>query len=120
MEIEKLDKKSRDLLSYLNTNSDLSSAILATAFNQHYKNDLPNALSTLSFLEYKSLVQVKTYNNEEAIMIQVTHLGKMYEQLLIDQEKEHKKKLWSDRRWNIVTLILSSIITVIINLIMGD
>lgn len=53
-------------------------------------------------------------------MIQVTHLGKMYEQLLIDQEKEHKKKLWSDRRWNIVTLILSSIITVIINLIMGD
>ncbi len=119
MEIEKIDDKSREVLKYLNTHSDLSSTVLATVFNQHYKNDLSNALSVLSFLEKKSMVELKTDNNETAIMIQVTHLGQMYEYLLIEQEKEIKKKLWSDRRWNIITLILSAIITIIINLIMG-
>ena len=43
MGMEKIDKKSRELLSYLNTNSDLSSATLAEAFNQHYKDNLPES-----------------------------------------------------------------------------
>lgn len=119
MELEKIDKKSRELLCYLNTNSDLSSATLADAFNQHYKNNLLESLEVLSFLAGKSLVRVKTDNDERALMIQITHLGRTYEQSLLDQERERKRKMWSDRRWNIITLLLSAIISVVINLIMG-
>ncbi len=118
IDIQKVDKKSRDMLAYLNTNTKLTSATLADAFNQHYKMDLDEALGTLSFLENKSLVKVKTQNDEVAIMIQVTHSGRTYEQELIEQEKRQKKKLWSDRFWNILTLILSSILSIAINLIM--
>lgn len=114
IDIQKMDKKSRDMLAYLNTNTKLTSATLADAFNQHYKMDLDEALGTLSFLENKSLVKAKTHNDEAAIMIQVTHSGRTYEQELLEQEK----KLWSDRFWNILTLILSSILTIVINLIM--
>lgn len=119
MELEKIDKKSRELLSYLNTNSDLSSATLAEAFNQHYKNNLLESLEVLSFLAGKSLIRVKTDNNERALMIQITHLGRTYEQSLLEQERERKRKMWSDRRWNIITLLLSTIISIVINLIMG-
>lgn len=118
IDIHKMDKKSRDMLAYLNTNTKLTSATLADAFNQHYKTELDEALETLSFLENKSLVKVKTYNDETAIMIQVTHLGRTYEQELLEQEKGQKKKLWSYRFWNILTLILSGILTIAINLIM--
>lgn len=118
IDIQKMDKKSRDMLAYLNTNTKLTSATLADAFNQHYKMDLDEALGTLSFLENKSLVKAKTHNDEAAIMIQVTHSGRTYEQELLEQEKGQKKKLWSDRFWNILTLALSSILTIVINLIM--
>lgn len=118
IDIQKMDKKSRDMLAYLNTNTKLTSATLADAFNQHYKVDLDEALEILSFLENKSLVKTKTDNDEAAIMIQVTHSGRSYEQELFEQEKGQKKKLWSDRFWNILTLVLSSILTVAINFIM--
>lgn len=118
IDIQKMDKKSRDMLAYLNTNTKLTSATLAAAFNQHYKADLDEALETLSFLENKSLIKTKTDNDEAAIMIQVTHSGRTYEQELLEQEKGQKKKLWSDRFWNILTLVLSSILTIAINLIM--
>lgn len=118
IDICKLDKKSRDMLEYLNTNSKISSATLADVFNQHYKLELDEAVETLSFLENKSLVKVKTHNDESVIMIQVTHSGRTYEQELLDHGKAQKKKLWSDRCWNIITLILSGILTVTINLIM--
>lgn len=118
IELQKMDKKSRDMLAYLNTNTKLSSATLAEVFNQHYNAELDEAMETLSFLESKLLVKVKTQNDESAIMIQVTHSGRTYEQEFVEQEKGHKKKIWSDRFWNIITLILSGILTITINLVM--
>lgn len=88
MEVEKLDKVSRDMLKYLNSNADLSATTLADAFNQHYKITLLESLETLSYLESKSLLRLKTENNERAQIIHITHLGRTYEQLLQEQEKE--------------------------------
>ena len=62
---------------------------------------------------------MKTNNFETAVMIQVTHSGQIYEQSFSAQEKERKKKIWSERLWNIITLILSAIISVILNLFMN-
>lgn len=117
-ETKKLDDRSRTMLAYLNINTKLSSATLAEAFNQHYKVELDDAMETLHFLANKSLVKIKTKNNESAIMIQVTHIGRTYEQELYIHDKELKKKIWNDRFWNIITLIMSAIITIIVNLIM--
>lgn len=106
------------MLAYLNLNTKLTSTTLADAFNQHYKSDLDEAMETLSFLAHKELVKLKTHNDESALMIQVTHAGRTYEQEFIDYEKSQKKKRWSDRFWNILTLILSGALTIVINLIM--
>jgi hypothetical protein len=113
-----IDDKSRTMLAYLNINTKLSSATLAEAFNQHYKVELDDAMETLSYLANKSLVKIKTKNDESAIMIQVTHTGRTYEQELLKHDKESKKKIWNERFWNIITLILSAIVTIIVNLIM--
>lgn len=119
MGIEKIDKNARDLLAYLNTNVDLSSATLAEIFNQHFKNDLESSLATLSFLENKGYIKTKTdAETNNVIMIQVTHLGRTYEQTLKEQEKEYRRRVWSERAWNIITLILSAIISILINLFM--
>lgn len=59
IELSKLDDKSRNMLSYLNTNSKLSSSTFAEAFNQHYKSDLDEAIEALSLLESKSPVKAK-------------------------------------------------------------
>lgn len=123
--MEKIDKKSRDVLAYLNTNVDLSSATLAEVFNQHYKSTIEDALAILLFLESRELVKTKLTKIDKddkfdtAIMIQVTHLGRTYEQNLKEDEKEYRRKIWSERRWNILTLILSAIITILINIFMG-
>lgn len=123
--MEKIDKKSRDVLAYLNTNVDLSSATLAEVFNQHYKSTIEDALAILLFLESRELVKTKLTKIDKddkfdtAIMIQVTHLGRTYEQNLKEAEKEYRRKIWSERRWNILTLILSAIITILINIFMG-
>lgn len=118
MNTEKIDQKSRAMLAYLNTNLNLTSATLAEAFNQHYKLDLQESMATLSFLANRSLVEFKSDNNKSAIIIQVTHLGRTYEQSLLEQAKECKKKLWSDRRWNIATLFLSALISFLTNFFM--
>lgn len=47
------------MLSYLNTNSKLSSSTFAEAINQHYKLDLDEAIEALSLLESKSPVKAK-------------------------------------------------------------
>lgn len=119
MEYDKLDKKSRDMLAYLNANADLSSATLAEVFNQHYITNMREAIETLSFLESKNLIRLKISNDETLVIIEITHLGRTYEQILDMQEKERKKKIWAERRWNILTLILSAIVSVIVSLIMG-
>lgn len=59
IELSKLDDKSRNMLSYLNTNYKLSSSKFAEAFNQHYKLDLDEAIEALSLLESKSPVKAK-------------------------------------------------------------
>lgn len=117
-ETKRLDDKSRAMLAYLNINTKLSSATLAEAFNQHYTVELDDAMETLYFLANKSLVKIKTKNDESAIMIQVTHIGRTYEQELHIQDKEIKKKNWNDRFWNIITLIMSALLTIVVNLIM--
>ena len=119
--MEKLDEKSRDLLAYLNMNIDLSHTTLAEVFNQHYKSNIEDALTTLLYLESRKFIKTKVdKNNKNAtvIMIQIMHLGRTYEQNLKDSEKEKKRKIWSERGWNIITLILSVLISVIVNLIM--
>lgn len=118
MDIEKLDKESREMLAYLNTHSDLSAATLAEIFNQHYNLRLLDALETLSHLENKSMIKLKTNKDKSAVMIQITHLGRTYEREYAEQEKQKRKKALSDRIWNIVTLVLSAIITIILNLIL--
>lgn len=119
MPLEKLDKCSRDLLAYLKSNEDLSSATLADAFNQHYKAEITDAFETLIFLESQGLVHLKKTEEDVVIMVQLTHLGKMYEQNLAEDDHQRRKKLWSDRIWNIATLILSAIISAIISFLMG-
>ena len=116
MSVEKIDKSAREMLKYLNINRGLTSATLAEAFNQNYSGTLSTALATLSYLESKGFVRMKTDNNEHAVLIQLTHLGIAYEDILRDQEKDERKKKWSERRWNILTLLLSAIISIIINL----
>lgn len=118
IEVQKIDDKSRKMLAYLNINSKLSSATLAQAFNQHYRVELDEAMEMLSFLESKDLVKIKTQNDKNAIIIQVTHSGRTYEQDLIDLAIENKKKVRKDRLWNIITMIMSAILTMVINLIM--
>lgn len=123
--MEKLDKKSRELLAYLNANVELSAATLAEVFNQHYKTTIEDALAMLSFLESRDFVKTKftkiDKNDKYAtpIMIQITHLGRTYEQNLQEAEKAYRRKIWSERRWNIITLLLSTIITILINIFMG-
>lgn len=117
MPLEKLDKSSRELLAYLKANDDLSAATLADAFNQHYKARIGDAVETLIFLEGQGLVHLKKDDEDLVVMIQLTHLGKMYEQNLADEERQRRKKLWSDRIWNIVTLLLSALISAIISLV---
>lgn len=117
-ETKRLDDKSRSMLAYLNINTKLSSATLAEAFNQHYKVELDDAMETLYFLANKSMVKIKTKNDELAIMIQVTHIGRTYEQELHIQDKEIKNKCRNDKFWTIITLILSSLLSIIVNLIM--
>lgn len=122
--MEKMDKKSRDMLAYLNTNVDLSSTLLAEVFNQHYKATIEDALATLNFLKSKDFIKTKITQIEEndkydlPIMIQITHLGRTYEQRLKEAEKEYRRKIWSERRWNVFTVIFSTIITILINLFM--
>ena len=116
--MNRIDKKSREMLRYLNTNMKLSSVTLADVFRQQYKLELNDALETLSFLERNELVRTKLNDDGSVLMIQVTHLGRMYEEELKIQENEIKEKKKSDRIWNIITLLLSSILTVVINLVM--
>lgn len=117
MEVEKLDKNARSMLSYFNNHSDLSFSVLAQAFNEHYSSNLLEALDVLSFLQKNDLVKTKM-GNEKAILIQVTHKGRIYEKVLAEHEKEKRRKLWSDRFWNVATLLLSALLTFIINIIM--
>lgn len=119
MPFEKLDKRSRDLLAYLKSNDDLSSATLADAFNQHYKAEINDVFETLIFLEHQGFVHLKKTDEDVVIMIQLTHQGKMYEENLADEERQRRKKLWSDRIWNIATLLLSAIISAIISYFIG-
>lgn len=116
--MRKIDKESREMLRYLNLHNKLSSVTLAEVFCQNYKIELDNALETLSFLENNELVRVKTNDDGSILMIQVTHLGRTYEEELQIEEKEIKNKKMADRMWNIITLLLSSILTILINLIM--
>lgn len=117
--LEKLDKCSRELLAYLKSNDDLSSATLAEAFNQHYKAKMSDAFETLIFLESQGFVHLKRTDDDMVIMVQLTHQGKMYEQNLAEEENQRRKKLRSDRIWNIVTLLLSAIVSAVISLFIG-
>lgn len=123
MPIEKIDKKSREVLSYLNINSDLSASTLADAFNQHFVLDYKDSLRILKYLERQSLVSVKfstasDFTPETVVMIQLTHEGRTYEQNLSRERQETTRKLIADRGWNIITIIISSLLSVLINLIM--
>ena len=106
------------MLRYLNLHNKLSSVTLAEVFSQNYKLELDDAKETLSFLENNELVRVKTNDDGSILMIQITHLGRTYEEELQIEEREVKNKKRSDRMWNITTLLLSSILTILINLIM--
>ena len=90
--IDKLDPASRNMLSYLNSHNELSSSTLAEVFNQHYKTNLEDALLTLTFLRGQGLVEVRTKDNSSAMMIQITHLGRTYEQKLHEENIDRKKK----------------------------
>lgn len=116
--MRKIDKESREMLRYLNLHNKLSSVTLAEVFSQNYKLELDDAKETLSFLENNELVRVKTNDDGSILMIQITHLGRTYEEELQIEEREVKNKKRSDRMWNITTLLLSSILTILINLIM--
>ena len=79
---------------------------------------MEDALLTLTFLRGQGLVEVRTKDNSSAMMIQITHLGRTYEQKLHEENIDRKKKIISDRIWNIVTLILSSIISILTTIFM--
>lgn len=116
--MKQIDDKAREVLRYLNMNTNLSNATLAEVFNQHYKEKAEETLEVLFYLEQNELVRVKNDMDGIPIMIQVTHLGKTYEQEMLKLEQKEKDKILSDRIWNIITLCLSAVLTIIINLVM--
>jgi hypothetical protein len=75
--MEKIDDKARNMLKYLNSHTELSSATVAEIFNQHYKNDLVSSLETLNYLSLKELVKFKMQIARASWTLQVEWKGKV-------------------------------------------